>query len=69
MNKKKVLKVLENLKEIQCECFLTVRSGRCLLDFDLNGDFALPCYWSIDEKINEIKESIELDERNDKEEQ
>ena len=80
MNKKKVLKVLENLKEIQCECmkvddcskcecFLTVRSGRCLLDFDLNGDFALPCYWSIDEKINEIKESIELDERNDKEKQ
>lgn len=80
MNKNKVLKILEGLKEIQCECmkvddcskcefYSNGGYGRCLLDYDLNGDFALPCFWIIDEKIDEIKESIELDKRNDKEEQ
>lgn len=80
MNKKKVLKVLKNLKEIQCECmkaddcskcefYLNGRYSRCLLDWDLKDDLVLPCYWIIDEKIDEIKEAIELDERNDKVEQ
>lgn len=80
MNKKKVLKVLENLKEIQCECMKTHDCskcdfysnggyGRCLLDWDLNDGWALPCYWSINEEIDRIKEAIELDERNDKVEQ
>lgn len=73
MNKKKVLKILENLKEIQDECtrvddcskcdlYLNGGFNNCLLDWDLNDDFELPCYWSIDEKIDEIEEAIELDE-------
>lgn len=74
MNKKKALKILEGLKEIQdecmrvddcskCELYLNGRySNNCILDWNLNGDFELPCYWSIDEKIDEIKEAIELDE-------
>ena len=77
MNKKKVLKILENLKEIQDECmkvddcskcdlYLNGGFDNCLLDWDLNDDFELPCYWIIDEKIDEIKEAIELDERDDK---
>ena len=80
MNKKKVLKVLENLKEIQCECvkvddcskcefYSNGGYGRCLLDWDLKDGLVLPCYWIIDEKIDEIKEAIELDERDDKVEQ
>ena len=73
MNKKKVLKILENLKEIQDECtrvdgcskcdlYLNGGCNKCLLDWDLNDDFELPCWWSIDEKIEEIEEAIELDE-------
>lgn len=73
MNKKKVLKILENLKEIQDECtkindcskcdlYLNGEFNNCLLDWDLDDDFELPCWWSIDEKIDEIKEAIELDE-------
>ena len=80
MNKKKVLKILENLKEIQDECmkvddcskcdlYLNGGYGRCLLDWDLKDGLVLPCYWIIDEKIDEIKEAIELDERDDKVEQ
>lgn len=73
MNKKKVLKVFENLKEIQYECmkvddcskcefYSNGGYGRCLLDWDLKDGLVLPCYWIIDEKIDEIKESIELSE-------
>ena len=43
--------------------------GKRKIFWDLNDDFELPCYWIIDEKIDEIKEAIELDERDDKVEQ
>jgi ferredoxin len=74
MNKKKALKILEGLKEIQdecrlvgdcteCEFYLDGRySENCLFDWNLDGDYELPCDWRIDEKIDEIKEAIKLDE-------
>ena len=37
MNKKKVLKVLENLKEIKCECMKTHDCSKC--DFYSNGGY------------------------------
>lgn len=60
------------MKEIQDECTKindcskcdlysnSLYSNSCLLDWNLNGP--LPCYWNTDEKIDEIKEAIELDE-------
>jgi hypothetical protein len=69
-----VLKILENLKEIQdecmriddcskCELYTDDKYGsNCLIDWTMDGGTGLPCYWTIDEKIDEIKEAIELDE-------
>lgn len=74
MNKNKILKILENMKEIQDECRRTddcskcelstdkKHGGRCLVDWNLEDYPGLPCYWNIDERIDEIKEAIELDE-------
>lgn len=74
MNKNKILKILENMKEIQDECRRTddcskcelstdkKHGGRCLVDWNLEDYPGLPCYWNIDEKIDEIKEAIKLDE-------
>ena len=74
MDKNKILEILEYMKEIQDECRRTddcskcelstdkKHGGRCLVDWNLEDYPGLPCYWSIDEKIDEIKEAIELDE-------
>jgi hypothetical protein len=74
MNKNKILKILEDMKKIQDECRRTddcskcklstdkKHGGRCLVDWNLEDYPGLPCYWNIDEKIDEIKEAIELDE-------
>lgn len=32
------------------------------MDWNLEDYPGLPCYWNIDEKIDEIKEAIKLDE-------
>lgn len=74
MNKKNVLKILEGLKEIkewcgkiddctECEFYQGgTRDGNCLIGFNLDGGYELPCHWEIDEIVDEMKEKIKRDE-------